>query len=154
MKENKLKYVKYGKYLDDIDWEQEILYYMTLVKECNHSSLRCEQLGIKYGSPAIKTKKLYIINEATQEELILLGKDYFQWVITDKLSKQSPHIKKLFKLVFYPKTIHPYIFYFEEDDFFDYDYINYICEIIDETAQNMLSDIQISKNKNNALETK
>lgn len=141
MEENSYKYLKYGKYLDDIDWEKEIEYYIDLVLDCNHSTLKCEQIGVSYFSPYIKEKKIYIIQEASQEELILLAKDYFQWVITDKLSKSSPHIKKLFKLVFFPKKIHPYIFYYEEDDIYDYDYINYICETIDDIANNMINDL-------------
>jgi hypothetical protein len=137
----KFKFLNYGKYLDDINWEAEILHYIDLVLDCNHSTLKCEQFSVNYLSTRIKKKKDYIINESSQEELILLAKDYFQWIITDKLSKNSPHIKKLFKLVFYPKPIHPYIFYFEPGDIYDYDYINTICEAIEDTAYNMINKL-------------
>jgi hypothetical protein len=130
--ENKFKFLKQGKYLDDINWTTEIINLVNLIKSSKIGDINCEQLGNKHYSHIIKSKKQYILEEATPLEMIEIVKNYFQWVVMDKLTRSSPHIKKLFDLIFYIKGYHPYTFYYDDDMFYDYDYINSICEDIDD----------------------
>lgn len=134
---SKNKYLKQGKYLDDINWINEIVLYVNSLKSSNIKDIKCEQVGLKLFSPYIKSKKEYILEKADKMEMIELAKDFYQWSVMDKLTNSSPHLKKLFNLIFYCKSIYPYTFYYDEDMFYDYDYINSICEDIDEAFKKL-----------------
>jgi hypothetical protein len=131
----------YGKYLDDIDWVTEIRYYIQEIKKCGIDDIKCLNIGeLDYNVNDIKVRKRYVIDTAGYKECIIMSKNYFQWWVTDRLTKSSPHMKKLFKLIFYPLSIHPYNFYIDPEQIYDYEYINYICECIEDAADKLLTN--------------
>ncbi len=129
-----------GKYLDDIDWEIEIRSYIDHTKKSTLSEFRCENVGcLEYRSNDLQIRKKYVIEEASYKECIIAASNYYKWLVISKLSNNSTHMKKLFKLIFYPKPIHNQVFFIDESDVYDYEYMNYICDNIDSSANDLLS---------------